>query len=154
MVNLYKMLSFDEGIKHNAYLDTKGILTVGIGHNLIADPAHDILRRDIKLGDLITANEIECLFNRDLRTVTSGLHTNIHNFEQLKDKYKVILVNMCFNMGINRLINFKNTIACMQADNVTGVINGLLGSAYASQLPGRAKRMSLLAQGTIPKEYV
>lgn len=152
-IDVYKMLAYDEGIRLNAYRDTMGILTVGIGHNLESDPAGEILKRHLNVGDKITEIECQKLFNRDKTHVYHDLDENIKDWSKYAVKYQFILVNMCFNMGINRLLKWANTISAMRRDDHEAVIAGIMNSRYAKQVPNRAKRLCELAKGNIPHEY-
>jgi lysozyme len=153
IIDIERMIASDEGKKLIAYLDTKGILTVGIGHNLAADPALGILGRTLRLGQAITDSECSLLFRRDLGNVMEDLD-KITNYAKLDTKYQFILINMCFNMGITRLLKFKGMIKYMRANMTDGVVSSIKGSAYAKQLPNRSARMVLLARGIVPDGYL
>lgn len=153
MINIQKMIAHEEGKRLDAYLDTKKILTVGIGHNLIADSALDILKRHIKLHDKIT--ELECteLFERDLKNVYAGIKRNMPWFDALEEKYKPVVINMIFQMGIDGTLDFKNTLKAMQLDRPDAVIAGMKQSAWYRQTPNRVNRLILLVRGERVKEY-
>lgn len=154
-IDVYKMLRYDEGERLTSYLCSQGFLTVGIGHNLIADPAIDILGRKItKVGEHISQVESNKLFNQDKSGVYHDLDKHIPDWGSFKDKYQYILVNMCFNMGIAGLVRWKNTINAMRKDIQSSVIAGIRASRYAQQVPKRAERMCKLAQDIIPNEYI
>ena len=57
------MIKIHEGLKLKAYNDEKGNLTVGYGHKIDADSPPDIRR--LKLGDSITSQRAEELFEQD-----------------------------------------------------------------------------------------
>lgn len=153
LVDIRKMLSSDEGRLLLVYRDTKRILTCGIGHNLQANPCKHILGRTLVYKSPITNAECDALFAYDLAAVHKDLAKNIPNYLALEYKYRVVLINLCFNMGINRLMKFKNTIAAMVANNAGSVAYGIKNSAYAKQLPERSSRMIALVNGKIPPEY-
>jgi len=153
MINIEKMISSDEGKKLNAYLCTRGFKTVGIGHNLDADSSLDILKRKLNIGDKITEAECSALFKRDLDNVYAGIKRNMPFFDTLDDKYKPVIINMIFQMGINGVMAFKNTLQAMRDNNAQKAIAGIRASKYHSQTPERAERMVSLIEGKKVKEY-
>lgn len=153
-ISVEKMIAFEEGLRLKAYRCTQGFLTVGYGHNLDVDKSIDILNRAIKIGDYITLEEANLLFKKDLDNVLKGIKNKIPYFDNLKPKYQVIIINMVFQMGINGVLKFKNTLKFMQLDISEKVKTGLLSSLFAKQTPNRANRIANLALGIIPKEYV
>jgi len=153
MVNIQKMIEFEEGKRLDVYLDSEGILTVGIGHSLIADSALDILKRHIKLHDKITEAECTALFERDLKNVYALIKRKIPFFDGLEEKYKPVIINMVFQMGINRTLAFKNTLKAMTDDRHLAVIEGMKNSKWYKQTPNRVNRLILLVQDKSVKEY-
>lgn len=153
-IDIEQMLRFDEGEKFTAYICTGGYLTCGIGHNLDADPATDILKRTIKLGGKITPVESAALFKRDLDRVIYQLTTKLNGYEKMKPKYQVVLINMCFQLGFGGLLKFKNTLAAMRADKKDLVISNMKSSRWYSQTPNRVDRLISVIEGKIPSEYM
>jgi len=157
MINIEKMLAFEEGKKLYAYKDTKGILTCGIGHNLLSDPAIDVLGRKLKLNDKITEQECSRLFTKDLNRVYSSLPTW---FNLLKDKYKPVVINMIFQMGLSGTLKFYSksgkdfTINLMLKDNPRLVIEHIKGSQWYKDSHNRCNRMIKLIEDKEVKEYV
>lgn len=88
------------------YKDTVGILTVGIGHNLVADPALDILHRVLKLGDIITAQEVHLLFERDVGRCVDSLRCYPF-WSKLNDARKYALIDMRFNLRVSRFYKIR-----------------------------------------------
>jgi GH24 family phage-related lysozyme (muramidase) len=152
-IDIRKMLIFDEGKKLNAYHCSQGFLTVGIGHNLNADPALTLLNRHVKLNEAITDAECTALFDQDLAKVMQGIRQRISYFDALAEKYQVVIINMVFQMGIDGVLAFKNTLQAMRRDDVTAVVLGIEHSLYYKQTPVRAMRMIKLVQGLIVEVY-
>jgi len=153
MVNIQKMIAFEEGYRLDAYLDTKGILTIGIGHNLEADSALDILKRHVKLHDKITEAECTALFERDLKNVYASIKRKIPFFDGLEEKYKPVIINMVFQMGIGGALAFKNTLKAMADDRYLAVIDGMKASKWYKQTPNRVNRLILLVQDKSVRDY-
>ena len=66
------------------------------------------------------------------------LEKNIRGFIKLPEVVQEALVNLCFNMGIPRLMQFKKTLAYIQEGDYKKAANELLDSRYAHQVGYRA----------------
>ena len=148
------MIRFEEGLKLQAYLCSEGFLTCGIGHNLESDPALDILKRQVKLNEKITEQESQSLFSRDLQRTAIQIKKNIKNFDKLDKNYQAVLINMGFQMGVTRLLQFKNMLAAMAKDDKAKVVASMKDSLWFKQTPNRANRLIDVVNGKIPSEYV
>jgi lysozyme len=153
MINIEKMLEHDEGKKLIVYRCTQGFKTVGIGHNLDASSALDILNRHLNVGDKITQEECSRLFKRDIANVYAGIKRNMPYFDGLQDKYKPVIVNMIFQMGINGVLKFVRTLQAMRDDKPELATVGIRSSKYHEQTPERSERMIKLINGEKVPEY-
>lgn len=152
MINIEKMIAFEEGKKLKAYKCTRGFLTVGIGHNLDTDPVDHILHRKINLGDSITESECNLLFKYDMDNVYQNIKRYMPWFDSLKEKYKPVIINMVFQMGINGTLCFKNTLKYMQEDKPENVIKNMKASKWYKQTPNRVNRLiKLINEQTVPE---
>jgi GH24 family phage-related lysozyme (muramidase) len=89
-----QMVIQDEGFKNKPYKDTKGILTVGIGHNLEAPASKEsfkrafgdrghILHKSVSSGSSMTSDQVKQLFDADYdehlnRTVKMIPNLHVH----------------------------------------------------------------------------
>jgi lysozyme len=126
----------DEGVEYTPYKDTKGILTVGVGHNLQASP--------LPSGWLypLTDEQVDVLLTSDVRNVFEDLDRNLPWWADLNDVRQRVICNMCFNLGMPKLAGFKNTLAAMRQGKYDDAARGMLNSAWASQVKGRATRLA------------
>ena len=132
----YLMLSLDEGIRDQPYDDATGVpliapfglITIGIGRNLDANPLEQRVIRLIFRIDLRVAR-------KDAVAVV-GLET----WNRLSENRKLGLVNLAFNMGRTRLSGFKKMIAAIKAQDFVEAGKELRDSLWASQVDrnGRA----------------
>lgn len=125
-----QMLINEEGMILTPYRCTADKLTIGVGRNLddrgiSEDTAYQMLNEDIDL----TINELK---------------DNIDNFDSYPVDVQYTLVDLCFNMGIRRLMSFKKMLSYLaeglETRNFTKAAVELMDSKYAKQLPLRAKR--------------
>ena len=99
---LYGRLKIHEGLKLKAYNDEKGNLTVGYGHKIDADSPPDIRR--LKLGDSITSQRAEQLFEQDFSDHLLSAQ-QLPKFFEGSNKQQAALIDLTFNMGPNFLNN-------------------------------------------------
>ena len=120
-------LRIDEGWKNKPYRDTVGKLSGGCGRNL-----DDVGFRD---------SEIAFMLENDIDEVVAQLDKRLPWWRQMSDARQDVLANMCFNLGINKLLGFKNTLAFMQAGNYAAAADGMEHSMWFKQVGERAERL-------------
>jgi lysozyme len=137
--NLQKLIAElrrDEGVRYSVYKDTKGIDTVGVGHNLQAHPLPDGWK--CPLND----TQVNSLLDDDLEDVFHDLDRNLPWWTDLNDVRQRALANMAFNLGITKLLGFRNTLVAMRQGKYDDAADGMLASAWATQVKGRAQRLA------------
>jgi lysozyme len=137
----------DEGVRYAQYLDTKGIPTIGVGHNLNAMPLPDGWTQPI------TDDEVDILLNQDLQVVFNALDLHLPWWRQLDEVRQRVIANMTFNMGITTLLEFKNTLHAMQIGDYASAAGGMAASAWAREVGHRAGRLiEAMSTGVMPDE--
>ena len=131
---LGKPLAIEEGDRLTAYLDTKGILTVGRGHNCIARPVDGVTQP----GDQITQEQDDALFAADVADACIQLDKALPWWSSLDDARQNIMLDMCFNMGIQTLLTFNHTLAHIEAGEYEEAAKGMAQSRWARQVGNRA----------------
>lgn len=126
----------DEGVKYSPYLDTVGIQTVGVGHNLKAKPL------PTGWNFPLTDAQVDLLLMDDINVVISGLTARAPWYVSLTDARQRVLVNMGFNLGIPGLMAFKNTLAMIQSGQYSKASDAMLQSKWAKQVGARAIRLA------------
>lgn len=136
--SLMAQLAISEGKRLKAYLDTVGVLTVGIGHNCVARPVSGVS----KVGDTISEEISEELFDSDLNDVVVQLDRNLPWWSALDDVRQNVVADMCFNMGITTLLKFRGTLAAIEEGRYQDAAAGMLASKWARQVGNRAKKLA------------
>ena len=120
-----------EGLRLKPYRCTAGKLTIGIGRNL--DDCG------------ITQSEAYVMLINDIMNCEKQLQSKIPDiYNGLDEVRKSVLLNMCFNLGINGLLGFKNTLAFVKAGDWERAANNMLVSRWAKQVGRRAIELSEL----------
>jgi lysozyme len=127
-VNITEQLIRDEGLRLKAYRDSVGKLTIGVGRNLDDEG--------------ISKEEATHLLENDVSSHLADLEEHLPWATDLSDARKGVLLNMCFNMGIGGLLQFKNTLAHIQKGEYAEAASGMLTSHWAKQVGKRAIRLS------------
>jgi len=129
--NLIRQLRDEEGEVLHVYQDHLGYWTIGVGHLV-----------DKRKGGRISARVSEFILNEDIDSVTSELDKRLPWWRKLDEARQAVLLGMAFQMGIDGLLGFKNTLKMVEAGDYDGAGKGMLNSLWARQTPERAKRMS------------
>lgn len=127
-MDIFAQLRRDEDCKLKPYKDSVGKLTIGIGRNL----------DDVGISE----DEAEYLLTNDVKKVASQLDIALPWYINLDEVRKGVLLNMAFNMGINGLLGFKNTLNHIANGNYDIAAQEMLQSKWAIQVGVRATRLS------------
>jgi lysozyme len=132
MNSVEELIAKHEGRVASVYLDTNGIPTIGIGHNLKAHP----LPPDI--APPLTDDQIDALFQADLKDAMDGVTQGVPWLYRLDPVRQAVLIDMAFNLGVQGLLGFAHTLGCIEAGNYDAAAQGMLSSLWAKQVGPRA----------------
>ncbi len=113
-----------EGLSNVLYKCTSNKLSIGYGRNL----------EDVG----ISKDEAEYLLKNDIDIALDEVSEHF-DMPNLPEPAQIVLVDMCFNMGISRLLNFRNMIKAIEQDEWDKAADELLDSRYAAQTKRRAR---------------
>lgn len=129
--NITRLLRGDEGEVLHEYKDHLGFSTIGVGRLI-----------DKRNGGGISKEESAYLLSNDIMRFSIELDKKIPWWKSLDDARRGVLLSMAFQMGVDGLLGFKNTLSMIQKGDYNGAAAGMLNSLWARQTPERAKRMS------------
>lgn len=121
----------DEGMRPYAYQDSEGYWTIGIGRLI-----------DKRKGGGLTEEEVAFLFENDLDEAVNDAKALVPSFDSLSETRKAVLVNMSFNMGRERLSEFKRMLAAVNEGRFRDAGAEMLNSVWAQQVSDRAVRLA------------
>lgn len=116
-----------EGWRSVMYADSVGIPTVGYGHNMLV-PIPRVV------GEL--------LLDEDLKNAETSLKVMIPWTSDLDDVRHAALVEMVFNMGIHRVMEFKKMLYAVANKQWEKAATEMLDSRWARQVGSRAERLA------------
>ena len=123
----------DEGVRLKPYKCTAGRTTIGIGRNL----------DDVG----ISKEEALRLLDADIDRVFADLDRELPWWRSRPESTQRAMSNMCFQLGINGLLEFKRMLACLHAGDYEGAKRHGLDSKWAREdSPERAKRVTEMFQ--------
>lgn len=130
---MIEQLKIDEGFSAKPYVDTVNKLTIGYGRNLDDNP--------------LTEEEAEYLLLNDLKKVKRQAE-KLNYYSELNQARKGVIINMIYNLGINRFLGFKNMNKAISHKNYHLAAIEMLDSKWANQVGQRAIRLAkIMEQG-------
>jgi lysozyme len=144
--NLVLMLKRHEGFRDQLYKCTAGHLTIGYGHN--CDAHGDVEKYS---GRLIATDEATNLLFRDIGEALKDCTKFVRSFVDFSDIQQAILIDMCFNLGINGLMAFKKMLKGFITGDHKAIAFEMLNSTWASQV---GKRTADLIYMTFTDEFI
>lgn len=126
-----------EGLRLKPYKCTAGKTTIGYGRNL----------DDVG----ISKSEADMLFERDFARAEADvrrlLKENDIDCEHLIEQRFYVLTDMMFNLGYNRLSQFKKLLYALKNSRYDDAAKEMLSSLWAKQVGNRAITLSNLMKG-------
>lgn len=155
----------DEGLRLFPYRCPAGKLTIGVGRNLDDNPLTadevmvfllsrpDLIVNNTSINEVralllydftrvgITEDEAHYLLDNDIKKVVADINYHLPWVNDHPAEVKNILTNMAFQMGINGLLKFHNTLNHIKNKNYHQAAENMKQSLWAKQTPKRAKRL-------------
>ena len=122
--NVLEQLVQDEGFRGMPYLDHLGKPTIGIGTLLP-----------------ITVEEAKILLQYRLKAKIDELYSKEVWIGSLPEEAQEILINMCYQLGVNGLLKFKKMLSALKVEDFKEAAKEGLDSKWAKQTPSRANRL-------------
>ena len=138
MNKLVEQLKRHEGVRSHVYLCSAGYETIGVGRNIASS------------GLGLSDDEIDYLLKNDIERCRLELNT-FSWFEDLDSVRQDALLNLCFNLGITRLLGFRNALARMAEGRYQEAADEFLDSRWAQQVGNRADEVTdMIRTGRYP----
>ncbi len=126
-MNIIDQLKRHEGLRLKSYTCSANKVTVGYGRNI----------EDFG----ITKTEADFMLANDINRCSNEIKENIDTSHCNKARFDA-LVNMCFNMGITRLLEFKKTIRFIERGAFHLAAIEMIDSRWANQVKSRSAELS------------
>jgi lysozyme len=94
----------------------------------------------------LSDTEIKYLLSNDISRVELELYNTFDWFDDLGEARGDAMVDICFNLGLPRLLKFKKALAAMDAKDYKLAAIEFLDSRWAEQVGQRAIELSLMIE--------
>lgn len=142
MDKLAALITYHEGRKDVIYKDSLGYLTGGIGHLITS--------KGYVLGQSLSDEQIDRWFAEDLEVAinTAKKYIGDTTFNNLSDERKIVLINMCFNMGpkINQFVTLKAALLLGRYDLAA---NAMMNSLWYKQVGRRGPELVEIMKSSV-----
>lgn len=138
---IIQRLVVNEGIRYQPYKCPAGFLTIGVGRNLETNPLTSEEKKvcgDYMRG--ITKEQCYYLLRHDIEKVKKELDKNCPWWINLSNDRQFVMIDLCFNLGITKLLKFKNTLLYLSTGFYKQAAINLRESVYYKQVTKRAER--------------
>lgn len=128
MDQLHSIIIQHEGLRLKPYKDTVGKLTIGVGRNLDD--------RGISENEALFLLEND-LYDCKIQLSKYSWYMNLDTIRQ------GVLIELTFNIGISKVLSFKNMIEALKISDYVNASKELLDSLWAQQVgPNRSNNMA------------
>ena|ERR1700756_2780840 len=127
---LKNLLVHHESYRQFPYTDTTGHITVGIGRNL-SDRG-------------ISQDEALALLDDDINYFSAKLNRLLPFFLGLDESRQIVLVNMCFNLGVHGFLDFHGMLDAVEKKDWQTASSEILASKAAEQCPDRYQQLAYI----------
>jgi lysozyme len=141
VITIEKLLAFEEGYREKPYYCSEGYPTIGIGKRIGAKGANLSLYQfscSISVANAFLEEDIN-LIKMDLK--------KFKWYKGLDDGRKIILISMCYQLGVSGLLKFKKMIKAIENCDFIEAEKQALDSKWAKQTPVRAARHARVIGG-------
>lgn len=127
---LKDLLIHHESYKQFPYTDTTGHLTIGIGRNLSTRG--------------ISSSEALQFLDDDILYFSAKLSHLIPFFDGLDSVRQICLIDMCFNLGVNGLLEFKDMLDALGKKDFLVAAQNISDSKAAAQDVDRYEQLAFI----------
>jgi len=132
-----------EGYRKHVYKDGKGIDTIGYGYNLSSNMARfSSIELAYFYREGMSKTEAMRVLKLCINKTREELELKFEWFHSLSKTRQDALINMCFNLGIVKLLKFKKMLKCLESEDWQGAAGEMLDSKWHSDIGQRAITLS------------
>lgn len=147
-MTLYEFIEKHEGRRKKPYRCPAGKLTIGVGHNIDANPLPIDIKRHLKEYGSIDNEMIDRLLNQDIRIAVDGCKTIFPMFAEFSDNRRMALIDFVFQLGFTGARRFVRSVKAINAEKWEDAARYMGESLWARQTPARAAEViKLIKEG-------
>jgi lysozyme len=127
-MNVYDQIMRDEGLRLQAYQDSRGVWTIGYGTNL-----------QVLVIDEPTAR---AWMTREVERIRQVFEIRLPWAKTLDEPRAAALLNLAYNVGVIGLLKFRRMLETLQGGDYAQAAAEIRSSLYATQVGPRAQRIA------------
>ena len=131
--SLIKRIKKNEGFSIKPYRDQLGFFTIGYGHLILFNETNLIEKK-------INKEKLEKIFVNDFNSALKNYNLYLSHIV-CKKKYSELLIEMIFQMGIKKVLKFKNLLNFISVGKEYSVCFEMMNSLWYKQTPSRVKSL-------------
>lgn len=138
-----KMIAYEEGFRNKPYYDSEGYLTIGIGHLIDAGKGGSLAgwaKAELASMGMLSDASVSRIFKDDVAYFDKELRRRAPWVNDLDEVRYACLLDMSFQMGVDGLLGFVNTLDMIKRGNYAAAADGMRHSKWYGQTPNRAER--------------
>ena len=148
-MDLYNIVSLNEGKEESVYKDTEGNNSIAIGFNL-EEPSNreylfkkhgltydDVVNKGVKLSE----NQIRDLYNYSMSNAYQDAKLFDPKLDSRPHNVRVAILDLAFNLGRNKLNTFKKMRKALENDDYNTAAAEMKDSKWFDQVKTRGPRM-------------
>ena len=129
-------LKRDEGRKDRPYRDSRGILTIGYGHNLEAAP--------------LCEAALQAQLDYDLTAHLADLDVALPWWRQQPEPVQRVIANLAYNIGESKLIVWRRTLGAIKEGRYKDAAQEIRNNRiYVNQVGERAERLAKILESVV-----
>jgi len=130
---LKKRIKKNEGFSTKPYKDQLGFLTIGYGHLILSNEKFFLKKK-------VNKQKLERVFLNDFNKALKDFHKHFKHLSSNK-KESELLIEMIFQMGIERVKKFSKLLTYMRKGYKHLVCFEMMSSLWYKQTPKRVKNL-------------
>ena len=146
--DLRNLLIRHEGTRLKPYKCPAGKETIGIGHNMDANPLPGMIKHQLDTFGSITEDMAMELLDHDLLDAIFNCQRLYRDFEKFSERRKMALVDFIFNVGVRTARTFERTNRAINRGDWEAAAQGFEKSLWYRQVNHRAVEIvSMIREG-------
>ena len=141
---LREMLRRHEGVRNKVYKDTVGIKTIGVGHNIIANPLPSDIAKCLEIYGEITEEMVDRLLDSDIMVAIGACKRLYQDFDNFSENRKNACIDWLFNIGEGTTRKFQVTNRAINEGRWDDAAKGMMASRWAKQVGKRSIEISTM----------
>ena len=139
-------LIWEEGLRHEPYLCPAGKRTIGVGHNMDANPLPKSMHAYLDEHGKLELTHIMALLEKDIDYAENGARSLFEGFNDFTENRKVAIVDLVFNLGVAGLGKFITFGAAVRNGQWDAAAAALRNSRWYRQVGKRAESVIALIE--------